>query len=106
MYSLTNNLVRRGRKLFGFDNYNKSQYNLLTRKGIYSYEHMPSWDRFEEAQLPPIEAFYNNLNMTNVSEDDYELTQKVWKEFRIHNLGEYHDLYLQPYVILLVNVRV
>ena len=32
--SLMNNLVKGGIKLFGFDDYNESQYNLLTRKGI------------------------------------------------------------------------
>ena len=42
--------------------------------------------------------------MSNVSEDDYECTQRVWKEFRICNLGEYHDLYLHTDVILLANV--
>ena len=78
--SLTNNLVR---KLFGFEDCNESQYNLLTRKGIYSYEYVSSWDKFEEVQLPPIEAFYSSLNMTNVSEGDYEHAQRVWKEFNI-----------------------
>ena len=102
--SLTNNLVRRGRKLFGFEDYNESQYNLLTRKGIYPYKHISSWDKFEEAQFPPIEAFYSSLNMTNISEGDYEHAQRVWKEFRIRNLGEYHDLYLRTNVILLANV--
>ena len=102
--SLTNNLVKGGRKLFGFDDYNESQYNLLTRKGIYPYEYMSSWDKFEESQLPLIEAFYSNLNMTNVSEDDYQHAQKVWKEFGIHNLGDYHHLYLQTDVILPANV--
>ena len=37
---LTNNLVRRGRKLFGFDDYSESQYNLLARKVIYPYEYL------------------------------------------------------------------
>ena len=97
--SLTNNLVRRGRKLFGFEDYNESQYNLVTRKGIYPYEHVSSWDKFEEAQFPPIEAFYGSLNMTNISKGDYEHAQRVWKEFRIRNLGEYHDLYLHAKVV-------
>ena len=65
---------------------------------------MSSWDKFEEAQLPPIEASYSNLNMINVSEDDYQHAQRVWKEFRIHNLGEYHNLYLRTDVVLLANV--
>ena len=92
--SLTNNLVRGGIKLFSFYDYNESQYNLLPRKEVYLYEYMSSWDKFEETQLPPIEAFHSNLNITNVSEDDYEHAQRVWKAFRIHNLGDYHDLYL------------
>ena len=102
--SLTNNLVSGGRKLFGFEDYSELQYNLLTRKGIYSYEYMSSLDKFEESQLPPTEAFYSNLNMSNISEDDYQHVQKVWKKFRIRNLGEYHDLYLRTNVILLANV--
>ena len=101
---VTNNLVCRGRKLFGFEDYSELQYNLLTRKGIYPYEYMSSWDHFEEVQLPPIEAFYSNLNMSYVSEDNYQHLQKVWKEFGIRNLGKYHDLYLQTDVILLANV--
>ena len=79
--------------MFGFEDYLELQYNLLTRKGIYPYEYMSSWDKFEETQLPPIEAFYSNLNMCNVSENDCQHTQRVWKEFGIRNLGDYHDLY-------------
>ena len=96
--SFTSNLVgcahRAGRKLIGFEDYSKSQYDLLARKGIYPYEYVSSWDHFEEVQLPPIEAFYCNLNMSNISEDDYQHAQHVWNEFTINNSGEYHDLYL------------
>ena len=102
--SLTNNSVCGGRKLFGFDDYNDSQYNLLTRKGIYLYEYMSSWDKFKESQLPPIEAFYSSLNLSNIRDDDYQHAQRVWNEFNICNLGEYHDLYLRTDVILLANV--
>ena len=102
--SLMKNLVKGGRELFSFDDYNESQYNLLMRKGIYPYEYMSSWDHFEETQLLPIEAFYSTLNMSNVSEDDYQQAQCVWKELGIRDLGDYHNLYLRTDVILLVNV--
>ena len=54
--SLTRNLVSSGQVLSGFENYSKSQYDLLTRKGIYPYEYMDSWDRFKETKLSPIES--------------------------------------------------
>ena len=102
--SLMSNLVCSGQKLFGFENYSESQYDLLTRKDIYPYAYMLSWDKFKEAQLPPQKAFYSNLKMSNVSDDDYQHAQHVWSTFSIRNLGEYHDLYLCTDVILLANV--
>ena len=73
--SLTKNLVRNGKKLFGFEDYWELQYSLLTRKGVYPYEYFSSCDRFEETQLPPISAFYSNLNMSSISEEDYQHAQ-------------------------------
>ena len=42
--------------------------------------------------------------MSSVSKEDYQHAQRVWKEFGIHNLGDYHDLYLRTDVALLANV--
>ena len=91
--SLVNNLARRGHKFWGLESYNDRQCELLIRKGIYPYEYMDSWGKFEETSLPSIEKFYRNLNMSGVSDGDYEHTRRVWREFRIRNMGEYHDLY-------------
>ena len=102
--SLTKNLVGSGKRSFGFEDYSDLQYDLLTRKGVYPYEYVNSWDRFEETQLPPISAFYSNLNMSSICQEDYQHTQRAWKEFGIHNLGDYHDLYLRTDVVLLANV--
>ena len=71
------NLLGSGKWLFGFEDYSDLQYDLLTRKGVYPYEYIHSWDRFEETQLPPISAFYSNLNMSLISEEDYQHTQRV-----------------------------
>ena len=35
----------------------------MQRKGVYPYEYMDSWERFEETRLPPKEAFYSKFKM-------------------------------------------
>ena len=85
-------------------NHTDKQFRLLLRKGVYLYEYMMSWDKFNEMRLPPKEAFYSNLNMSNISDKDYSHTQKVWKGFNVKNLGEYHYLYLKTDVLLLSNI--
>ena len=65
---------------------------------------MDNWDHFEETSLPPKSSFYSKFNMSGVSDQDYEHACKVWKDFGIRNLGEYHDLYLKTDVILLANI--
>ena len=34
------------------------------------------------------------LNDEHAKDDDYKHAKKVWKTFKIKNMGEYHDLYL------------
>ena len=36
----------------------QAMFNLITRKGVFPYEYMDSFERFEETQLPPKEKFY------------------------------------------------
>ena len=65
---------------------------------------MDSRDKFEETKLPPREQFYSHLKEESVSEADYAHAQKVWNEFKIQNLHQYHDLYLTLDVLLLADV--
>ena len=102
--SLVNSLSHGGNRFFGFDGYNESQYDLLIRKGIYPYEYMDNWDHFEETSLPPKSSFYSKLSMSGVSNQGYEHACRIWRDFGIKNLGEYHNLYLKTDVILLANV--
>ena len=77
---------------------------MLLRKGVYPYEYMGSCERFNETLLPPKESFYGKLNLEDISTKDYSHAQKVWGEFGIINLGEYHDLYAQTDTLLLGDV--
>ena len=65
---------------------------------------MDSWEKFDETTLPPKESFYSNLNLEDISDEDYAHAQKVWDVFEINNLGEYHDLYVQSDTLLLADV--
>ena len=65
---------------------------------------MDSWEKFDETTLPPKEAFYSNLNLEDISDEDYTHAQKVWDVFEINNIGDYHDLYVQSDTLLLADV--
>ena len=65
---------------------------------------MDSWEKFDETTLPPKEAFYSNLNLEDIIDEDYRHAQKVWDVFEINNLGDYHDLYVQSDTLLLADV--
>ena len=94
-----------GEKLLGFEKYSELQYEVLTRKGVYPYEYMTSWDRFEDTELSPTESFYSSLNMSGVSESNYQHAHTASMErIGIRSLGDYHDLYLRTDVVLLPNV--
>ena len=77
---------------------------MLLRKGVYPYEYMGSWEKIDEAALPPKKDLYSNLNLEDISNEDYAHAQKLWDVFKIKNLGEYHDLYVQTYTLLLADV--
>ena len=65
---------------------------------------MDNWEKINETTLPPKEAFYSNLNLENISDEDYAHAQKVWEVFEIKNRGEYHDLFVQSDTLLLADV--
>ena len=87
---------------FSSDDINK--FVLLLRKGVYPSEHMNSWERSNETLLPPKKPFYSELSLEDIKDKDYLHPQKVWEEFEIRSLGEYHDLYVQTDTLLFADV--
>ena len=63
---------------------------------------MDNWERFDNKLLPSTESFYSNLNMENIDDIDYRHGNNVFRRFKLKNLGEYHDLYIQSNTLLLV----
>ena len=79
-------------------------FELLTRKGVYPYAYMDSFERFKETRLPSKEAFFNDLTKKDISEEDFEFAEEIWKTFHLQNLGELHDLYMETDTLLLADV--
>ena len=77
---------------------------LVSQKGVYPYEFMDGFDKFEKKQLPKKAAFFSILNQEKVTDENYQRAQKVWEEFSVKNMGEFHDLYLKTDVLLLADV--
>ena len=96
-----NDLIEKFPRMHKFCNGDLNKFVLLLRKGVYPYEYMDSWERFDETSLPDKEAFYSKLNLEDITDEDYEHAQKV---FGIKNLAEYHDLYVQSDTLLLADV--
>ena len=83
---------------------NQQRRELLLRKGVYPYEHMDSWERFADTQLPPKASFYSKLTGNHISKEDYTHAQNVWEVFGCQNMGDYCDLYCRTDVLLLADV--
>ena len=80
------------------------KFDLMIRKGVYPYDYMDSFDKFEDTVLPTKDQFYSLLNDEHISDEDYQHAKNVWKMFSMKNMGDYHDLYLQSDILLLADV--
>ena len=45
---------------------------MLLRKGIYPYEYIDIWERFDENTIPPKKAFYSEFTLENITDKYYE----------------------------------
>ena len=73
---------------YKFSSYDNNKFILLSWKGVYPYEYMDGWEKFNEAMLPEKEDFYSHLNMEDIIDADYAHAKRVCKDFEIKKLGD------------------
>ena len=88
---------------------------LLKQKGAYPYEDIDSFKRFNKEKLFDKECFYRSVKGGetgdigekldgHISDEEYLTCEKIWKEFGMKNMDDYHDHYLKKDLLLLANV--
>ena len=97
-------LIKKFANIYEFCNCDINKFILLLRKDIYPYEYMSDWNKFNNTELPPKDAFYSNLNMEDITDVDDRHEKRVIKSLSNKNLGDYHDFYVQSDTLLLADV--
>ena len=73
-------------------------------KGIFPYDYVDSFEKYNEKIIPNNKYFYNKLSKTNVSPQEKRQFIKVWLSINNCDLGKYSDLYLKTDVLILADV--
>ena len=99
-----NGLIKKFPNIHQFCNGDINKFVLLLRKGVYPYEYMDSWERFDETSLPDKKDFYSELYLGDITNEDYTHAQKIFEELKLKNQGDYHYLHVQSDTLLLADV--
>ena len=99
-----NGLIKKFSNIDRFCNGDINKFVLLLRKGVYPYEYMDNWERFDETSLPDKKSFCSELNLEGIIDKDYTHAQKVFEVLKFKNVGDYHDVYVQSDTLLLADV--
>ena len=86
--------IKKFSNVYQFCNEDIKKFVLLLRKGVYPYEYMYSWKRFDETSLPIRKAFYSELYLEDITDKDYTHAQKRFEELKLKRFGDYNDLYV------------
>ena len=73
-YKPINILIKKFPNTYQFCKDDLNTFVLLLRKGVYPYEYMDGWEKFNEASLPD---FYSELNKEGIIDEDYLHARKI-----------------------------
>ena len=100
---LVSNLPKEALK-YTSEEFTGKELSLMSQKGVYPYDQMDSFEKFNQTELPTKDQFYSILNDQDITNDEYNHAKKVWNTFNIKTMGECHDLFFKSDVLLLADV--
>ena len=88
LHKLVSNLPKDDLK-YTSKEFTDEKLSLMSQKGVYPYDYMDCFEKFDQMELPTKEQFYSNLNDQHITNEEYDHAMKVWKTFKIKTMGEY-----------------
>ena len=67
---------------------------MFFKKGVYPYEYMDDWEKFNETTLLEKKEIYSNLNLEDITDADYANAKWGYKGFKTKRLGDLDDALL------------
>jgi hypothetical protein len=105
--TLVNSLKQKGINSFIHTtklNKNEEKLVYLLNKNPYPYNFATTLDDYNLPELPPLEAFKNEMTNKQISTAEYEYANKLYNIFHCHTFLDYHMQYLKCDVTLLADV--
>ena len=68
------------------EEFSDENIKLIKEKGIYPYENMNGFKRFNEDKLPDKGKFFSSLKNCEINEKEYEKAVNFWKVFKIKKI--------------------
>ena len=91
--------------------FSADKLEILKRKGLYPYEWVDSYEKFNNKELPPKECFYSSIkdgkrdkSNGHIYEKEYLDLKNFWKELGFNTFIDFHNHYLKKDVLLLADV--
>ena len=100
---LVSNLPKEDLK-YTSEEFTGDKLSLMSQKGVYLYDYMDCFEKFNQTERPNKDEFFSVLNDQHTTNSEFDHARKVWETFNLKNMGEYHDLYLKSDVLLLADV--
>ena len=84
-------------------------YDVTENKGYLCYEWFDDVTKLDHPTLPPHDAFYSSLKNTNITKEEYEYCQKVWRDNGMTTFQDfliwYNNLDVGPFVTAVQNLQ-
>lgn len=80
--------------------------DMLKRKGVFPYEYIDSFERYNETSLPEIHEFSTSDGTTrrHITPEDHQYAKDVFRFGKCKDIGAFNDLYLETDTLITADV--